>query len=111
MNFSDIILSTNTQSNSSGNGWVLILECVVFIVILYLLMILPQKKKRKKEDQMRDSVQVGDNITTIGGISGRVVGIREDSGILVIETGTDRAKMNIKKWAIGSVDTVHEEKK
>lgn len=110
MNITNIMLSSS-QSASGGNAWVLILECVAFIAILYLVMILPQKKKRKKEDQMRDSVQVGDNITTIGGISGRVVGIREDSGILIIETGTDRAKLNIKKWAVGSVDTVHDDKK
>ena len=110
MNITNIMLSSS-QSTSGGSAWVLILECVAFIAILYLVMILPQKKKRKKEDQMRDSVQVGDNITTIGGISGRVVGIREDSGILIIETGTDRAKVNIKKWAVGSVDTVHDDKK
>ena len=109
MNFSNIMLSSS--QGSGGGAWVLILECVAFIAILYLFMIFPQKKKRKKEDQMRNSIQVGDNITTIGGISGRVVGIREDSGILVIETGTDRAKVNIKKWAVGSVDTVHDEKK
>ncbi len=57
---------------------------------------------------MRSEVQIGDDITTIGGIVGRVVGIKEDADVLIIETGADRAKIKIKKWAVGSVNTVHE---
>lgn len=57
---------------------------------------------------MRKSAQVGDEITTIGGIVGRVVGVKEDDS-LIIETGSDRAKMRIRRWAIGSIDTAHEE--
>ena len=55
---------------------------------------------------MRENLRVGDEITTIGGIVGRVVSIKEDS--LVIETGADRSKMTIKKWAMQSCDTVHD---
>ena len=58
---------------------------------------------------MRQNAQIGDEITTIGGIVGRVIGIKDDNQTLVIETGTDRAKMRIKRWAIGSVDTIHDD--
>ena len=66
-----------------------------------------QKKKQQEEQKMRNGVRVGDELTTIGGICGRVVNVKDDT--LIIETGADRNKMTIKKWAIQSVDTVHED--
>ncbi|MDD3832989.1 MAG: preprotein translocase subunit YajC [Oscillospiraceae bacterium] len=78
----------------------------LLFVGMYFLMIRPQKKKQKAEQKMRNSVRVGDEITTIGGITGRVLNIKEDA--LVIETGADRTKMTVKKWALQSVDTIHE---
>ena len=68
---------------------------IVLIVVLMYFVIRPQRKKQKEEQRMRNSIRVGDEITTIGGICGRVVNIKEDS--LVIETGADRNKMTIKK--------------
>ena len=56
---------------------------------------------------MRNNVQVGDEITTSGGIIGRVVSLREDT--VVIETGSDRSKIRIKRWAIQSNETLHDE--
>ncbi len=79
---------------------------VVLFVIMYFVMIRPQRKRQKEEAQMRNNLRVGDEITTIGGICGRVLQLKEDS--IVIETGADRSKMTIKKWAIQSCDTVHE---
>ncbi|WOC31000.1 MULTISPECIES: preprotein translocase subunit YajC [Caproicibacterium] len=81
---------------------------ILIFVIMWLILIRPQNKKRKEEDSMRKNAQIGDEITTIGGICGRIVGIKEDNDTLVIETGTDRAKMRIKRWAVGSVDTIHD---
>ena len=69
----------------------------------------PQSKKKKKEQEMRKNAQVGDEITTIGGICGRIVAVKDEVDSIVIETGSDRSKMLIKRWAIGSVDTVHED--
>ncbi len=63
-------------------------------------------QKQKEEQRMRNSIRVGDEITTIGGICGRVVNIKEDA--LVIETGADRNKMTIKKWALQSCETIHD---
>lgn len=84
-----------------------ILMMVVLFVLMYFFILRPQKKKQKEEQKMRDDVRVGDQITTIGGIMGRVVTVREDS--LVIETGADRNKMTVKKWALQSNETVHED--
>ena len=64
------------------------------------------KKQQKKEQEMRDNTQVGDEITTIGGIMGRVVTVKEDS--LIIETGADRNKMKIARWAIQMNNTANE---
>lgn len=69
-------------------------------------MIRPQKKKQKEEQNMRDSIQVGDEITTIGGIMGRVVTVKEDS--IIIETGADRNKMKITRWAVSTNNTATE---
>lgn len=89
--------------------WTIIILYAAVIGGLYFLVIRPQSKKKKKEEKMRGNVQIGDDVTTIGGIVGRVVGIKEDADTIVIETGTDRAKMRIKRWAIGSIDTIHED--
>ena len=81
----------------------------MMIAIFYFMLIRPQNKRKKAEQKMRDNLQVGDDITTIGGIMGRVVSIKDESESIVIETGADRSKVRIKKWAIGSCDTVHDD--
>ena len=86
-----------------------IIMIVAMVAIMYFLLIRPENKKKKAAEEMRNSLKVGDEITTIGGICGRIVAIKEDTESIVIETGSDKAKMRIKRWAIGSVDTVHEE--
>ncbi len=89
-----------------GGNILSIAVLVLMLVVMYFVMIRPQRKRQKEEAQMRNNLRVGDEITTIGGICGRVLQVKEDS--LVIETGADRSKMTIKKWAIQSCDTVHE---
>ena len=69
---------------AGGNPMSLILMVGLFAV-MYFVMIRPQKKKQKEEQQMRDTIQIGDEITTNGGIMGRVVTVKEDS--IVLETG------------------------
>lgn len=78
----------------------------VFLAAMYFFLIRPQKKRQKQEAEMRSNVQIGDDITTIGGIVGKIVNLREDS--VVIETGADRTKLRIKRWAIQSVDTIRD---
>lgn len=91
------------------NMGVILLVYAVFIGALYFIFFRPQNKRKKKEAEMRKNAQVGDEVTTIGGICGRIVAVKEETDSVVIETGGDKAKMRIKRWAIGSVDTVHEE--
>lgn len=89
------------------NMFLPIIMLVVMFGIMYFLIIRPQKKRDKQTADMRNSVQVGDEVVTIGGVVGRVVVIKEDS--LIIETGSDRSKMRIKRWAIQSNETSAEE--
>ncbi|MDO4730846.1 MAG: preprotein translocase subunit YajC [Clostridia bacterium] len=72
---------------------------------LWFFLIRPQSKRRKQEDEMRKNIDLGDDITTIGGIVGRIISIKDDGETFVLETGMDRSKILIKKWAISSNDT------
>lgn len=81
----------------------------VFIGALYFFFFRPQNKKKKKEAAMRKNAEVGDQVTTIGGISGRIVAVKDEQDSIVLETGADRSRILVKRWAIGSVDTVHDD--
>ena len=74
---------------------------VVVIVAAYFLFIRPSRKRQKQEEELRNSIE----ITTIGGIVGRVISVREDDETFIMETGSEKTKMRFKKWAIASVDT------
>ena len=74
------------------------LPLVLIVVIMYFMLIRPQRKREKKVQEMRNNLQVGDEVITNGGIIGRVVSLREDT--LVIETGSDRSKIRVARWAV-----------
>lgn len=78
---------------------------LLVFVAMYFIMIRPQRKKEKAATEMRNAIEVGDGVTTIGGIVGRVASIKEDT--FVIETGTDRVKMRFKRWAIQDVEKLN----
>ena len=80
---------------------------LLLLVLMYFLMIRPQQKKQKEEAKMRNNLRVGDELTTIGGIKGRVVSIKDDT--ITIETSNDRTKIVFEKAAIGTVHTKHED--
>ena len=84
-----------------------ILLIVVMFVALYFFMIRPQKKQEKQQNDMRNNLQVGDEITTIGGIIGKVVSIKEET--VTIETSHDRTKIRILKSAVRNVDVKAED--
>lgn len=75
----------------------------LMVVVFYFLLIRPQKKREKEAQQMRSQIEVGDEITTIGGIIGTVVIAKDE--YLVIETGSDRSKMRLARWAIQNNNT------
>ncbi len=71
---------------------------VIVLIVFYFMLIRPQQKKDKEERKMRENLEIGDEIVTAGGIIGRVVSIKEDT--IVIETGSDRSKVRLAKWAV-----------
>ena len=78
-----------------------ILMIVLLFVVMYFLMIRPQKKKDKQIQDMRKSLQVGDEIITIGGICGKIVKTKEES--FIIQVGADKVKFEMMRWAVSSV--------
>ena len=102
------ILANSSASASGGMGMFgMIIWLVVIFGFMYFVMIRPQKKRQKEEQEMRNALEIGDEIVTIGGIVGRVVTIREND--LIIETGADRNKMKIERWAINTNRTKNEQ--
>ena len=91
---------------TKGGSWQMIALLVVMVGVMYFTMIRPQKKRQKEEQAMRDNISIGDDITTIGGIMGRVVTVKEDS--IIIETGADRTKLRIIRTAVGVNNTAQE---
>ena len=80
-----------------------ILMIVVMLGIFYFMLIRPENKRKKEAEQTRNSVKNGDQITTIGGIVGTVVNVKDDK--IVIETSADQVRVELMKWAISSNDT------
>ena len=101
-----MFLTMGTAGGGASNPIMLPIMMVALFAAMYFFTIRPQKKKQKEEQQMRDSLQIGDEITTIGGIVGRVVTIKDDS--IVIESGADRNKIKIMRWAIQTNNTAAE---
>ena len=86
----------------AGGGFEMILMLVLFIGAMYFFMIRPQKKQEKQIAEMRNNLMIGDEVTTNGGILGRVVHVKDD--VVTLETGSDRLKIKVRKWAIATVD-------
>ncbi len=110
MNFNWITLAANTgaaQPNSAASLLVTVGWLVIMVAAMYFLMIRPQRKKAKEEKQMRENLQVGDEIVTIGGIYGRVISLKEDT--IVIESKSDHSKITVARWALQSNLTVHDD--
>ncbi len=91
-----------------GSPMGMIIFYVLIFGAMYLFLIRPNSKKRKAEEEMKKHITIGDDVTTIGGIVGRIVAVKDDEDAFIIETGTDRAKIKIKKWGISSVDNKKE---
>ena len=85
---------------NAGAGFSSILMLVVMIAVFYFMLIRPENKKKKKLEEMRSSLGVGDKITTIGGMVGKIVDISGD--LITFETGEDRVRIQVTKWAIST---------
>jgi preprotein translocase subunit YajC len=78
-----------------------VLPMVLVFGLMYLMLILPQKKKEKKTKELLNSLQVGWSVTTIGGLVGKIVNIKDDE--ITIESGIEKSKVLIKRWAVKDV--------
>ena len=87
----------------AGGGFATILMLVVMVAVFYFMLIRPENKRKKEAEAMRSAMKVGDKITTIGGVCGVVVDIKEDK--FVIETSADRVRVEFAKWALSTNET------
>ena len=84
--------------------WIMI---IAMFALMYFLMIRPENKRKKEAQNMRDSLAVGDEITTIGGITGTICAVKENT--IVIESGADRVRIELTKWAVSTKNAKAEE--
>lgn len=91
---------------AGANGWMTIIMLVAMLAIFYFLMYRPQKKQEQETTKMRNELAVGDEITTIGGIIGKIIQIKDET--ILIETSGDKTKIRLLKSAVKCVD-VHAE--
>ena len=103
------LTQTGTTSDSTASSIAMFLPMILILIFFYFFLIRPQKKQEKQTEEMRKSIEIGDEIETIGGIVGIVV--RQSDDTVVIETGGERNKLRIKKWAIKENLTQHENQK
>lgn len=104
-----ILLAASQSTQNQGSVWTMLLIYAVIFLALYFFIIRPRSQKSKKEAELRNSIEIGDDITTIGGIVGKVVAVRDEDEEIIIETGSDRVKMRLKKWSVSTVDTEKEQ--
>ena len=99
-----------TGDVSLGDGLMSMLPMLLIMVAMfYFLLIRPENKRKKQAAQMRDALKVGDRITTIGGIVGTVVSIKDDK--FVLETSADQVRVEFCKWALSTNETALEDQK
>lgn len=101
--------AASADGTAAGGGYSMIVMIVIMIVIFYFFLIRPENKKKKQAEEMRNSLAVGDLVTTIGGIVGRIVAVKSET--IVFETSEDRVRMEVTKWAISSTGKQTEEQK
>ncbi len=99
-------LTTTADAASSAGMMSSLIMIAVMFAVMYFILIRPENKRKKEAEQMRSAVKVGDKITTIGGIVGKVVDVKEDK--FVVETGADQVRIEMCKWALSSNETAAE---
>ena len=91
---------------SGGFNPMFIIMLVLMIAVFYFLMIRPENKRKKEAEELRSNLAVGDRVTTIGGITGTVVNVKEDK--FVMESSADQVRIELCKWAISTNDSAEE---
>lgn len=94
-----------SQENVSTSDMIInMLPMILVIIFMVLIIYIPQKRQDKKDSAMRNSIEIGDKVTTIGGIVGIVFAISDKDDTLVVETGSDRTKIRFRRSAISGVE-------
>ena len=88
---------------AEGGMLTMMLPLVLMFVLMYFMLIRPENKRKKEAEEMRSALRTGDVVTTIGGIVGTIVNIKENN--IVIETGADQVRVELAKWAVSSNET------
>ncbi len=91
-----------TDPAAGGMGGTMIM-LLAMMALMYFMLIRPENKRKKEAEQMRSSLKAGDNVTTIGGVTGTVVDVKEDK--FVLETGADRVRIEFAKFALSENHT------
>lgn len=95
------LTAVDTTGGSSMGATIIML--IAMVAIFYFMLIRPENKRKKEAEELRSALKVGDEITTIGGIVGKVVNVKEDK--FVIETGADQVRIELQKWALSTNET------
>lgn len=94
--------ATEASGEANPGGMLFtVVYLVAIVAIMYFVMIRPERKRRKEAEEMRSSLAIGETVTTIGGIVGKIVDIKDD--FITIETSEDRVRVELAKWGISSV--------
>ena len=113
MNFLFLTLDAATNTTGTPNpmqsGLTSIIMLVAMVAIFYFFIMRPQKKKQKEEEKMRNNLQIGDEIVTIGGIHGKIKKIKDDN--ITIVSSTEKTAIEISRWAIKDVTMYVEDSK
>ena len=98
----NFLTETTTSTDPTGGLLSMLPMLLIMIGVFYFMIIRPQRKKDKETKKMLDEMKVGDNITTIGGICGKITKLRDE--IVTIEVGADKTELVFEKWAIKTVE-------
>ena len=85
---------------STGSMLTAMMPMLIILLVMYVMMVIPERKRKKAAQEMRDNIEVGDKIITIGGLVGKVVHVSADR--VTFETGEDRVRIEINKWAVST---------
>lgn len=88
----------DTAEAGTGQSIQMVLSIVILFAVFYFFMIRPEKKRKKQAEEMRSSLSTGEKIVTIGGMMGTIVGVSDET--ITFETGEDRVRIEVAKWAI-----------
>ena len=92
-----------TPADPAGGLLGMLPMLLIMVGVFYFMLIRPENKRKKEAEQLRSNIKNGDEITTIGGITGTVVSVKDDK--FVLETGADQVRIEFAKWAISSNET------